>query len=303
MLTKPDIKVHPSADAFPMWTDEITAQVVADMKATGFDPDYPIDRLEDGTLIDGRNRFRAAEQAEVQPVFRTFVGDDDAINAKIVRANIGRRDLSAGQKALAVALIYPEGEHGGKRVKDVKASSTLNLLRMGVSKAYLSYARFVIANAPEYVEAVKQGSMSLAGSDEAAYEMTRAAKQAREEKASDADKRVTALRKRYPDLAAKVTSGEMRIALAEKKANDLDTETAETRRNVIMRIEQWINITTSFGADADALDDEEIGKAILTRVKAVEIRDRLNKIATGHKRLRAWLAALIKESTNEKDGG
>ena len=70
-------------------------------------------------VIDGRNRLRACEIAEVAPKFAKLNGADPL--AYIVSSNVERRSLTVGQKAIATALIYPKGGKGG-RGNSLKAS-------------------------------------------------------------------------------------------------------------------------------------------------------------------------------------
>ena len=70
---------------------------------------------EGSTLIDGRNRLKACEMAGVKPVFRRMNGEDPV--AFIISANIARRNLSKGQRAMLLVMIYPEPGQGGRGKK------------------------------------------------------------------------------------------------------------------------------------------------------------------------------------------
>src|SRR4051812_46720886 len=106
------ITVHPLAAQFPMLAEDDLAALAEDIRENGLL--HPIIVDDDGTLIDGRNRKRACEMAEVEPQFARLNGHDAL--AVIVSANINRRNLTRGQKAMALALIYPEPERGrGKK--------------------------------------------------------------------------------------------------------------------------------------------------------------------------------------------
>src|SRR4051794_8695766 len=104
--------VHPVADIFPMMTDDELASMAEDILANGLI--HPIVLDAEGVLVDGRNRLRACAIAGVEPTFRQLDGEDT--EAFIVSANLARRDLTKGQKAMALAMIYPEPERGrGKK--------------------------------------------------------------------------------------------------------------------------------------------------------------------------------------------
>jgi hypothetical protein len=102
--------VHPIAELFPMMTQEELSDPATDIKANGLI--HPIVVDKDGVLIDGRNRAMACEIAGVEPTTALFDGDDP--RAYIISNNISRRHLTKSQQAMAVAMVYPVPEKGGK---------------------------------------------------------------------------------------------------------------------------------------------------------------------------------------------
>jgi hypothetical protein len=98
------------AELFPMMTDDELTNLAEDIKENGLL--HPIVLDGDGVLIDGRNRLRACEIAGVEPTYQSLNGHDAA--AFIVSANLARRNLSKGQQAMALAMIYPEPGRGGR---------------------------------------------------------------------------------------------------------------------------------------------------------------------------------------------
>jgi ParB-like chromosome segregation protein Spo0J len=165
-VTKPQTTkrpVHPIADLFPMMTDEELANLAADIKTNGLI--HPIVVDKDGVIIDGRNRDRACEIAGIEPKIVVFEGD--APRAYIIAANISRRHLTKGQQAMAVAMIYPVPEKGGRgKKKTMDETSTL------FSPKRLQLARTVLAHSPDLAQAVLAGSKLL----DAAYDEARKAK-------------------------------------------------------------------------------------------------------------------------------
>jgi hypothetical protein len=156
--------VHQSANLFPMMTDEELADLAADIQANGLI--HPIVVDKDGFLIDGRNRARACEIAGIEPATVLFEGDDP--RAYVIAANIARRHMSKGQQAMAVAMVYPVPEKGGRgKKKTVDESSTL------FGSKRLQLARTVLAHSPDLAQAVLAGFKSLDG----AYTEARKAKQ------------------------------------------------------------------------------------------------------------------------------
>jgi hypothetical protein len=88
----------------PGTASDALAELADDILSNGLI--HPIVIDADGVLIDGRNRLRACEIAGVVPTYQQLNGHDAA--AFIVSANLARRNLSKGQQAVALALIYPD---------------------------------------------------------------------------------------------------------------------------------------------------------------------------------------------------
>jgi hypothetical protein len=68
-------------------------------------------------LVDGRNRLKACEIEGVEPVFDTREFQDEEQIKAFVRSKNERRDSTKGQKAMQIALLYPEPEKGGRGKK------------------------------------------------------------------------------------------------------------------------------------------------------------------------------------------
>jgi ParB-like nuclease domain len=188
------LKVHPAADIFPMLTEDELEELAADIKAHGLL--HPI-ILKDGQLIDGRNRLEACRRAGVEPQVEDLNGLDPV--AYIMSANINRRNLTKGQRAMAVAKLYPDPATL-KRKGSVKNTEL-------VSTEYVSHARTVLRWVPELADLVMAGTKPL---NEAYAEAQRLKEQA------DAEpQRLARLRGRASDLADLVDEGRMTLIEAE----------------------------------------------------------------------------------------
>ncbi len=99
-------EVHPMAAMFPAPSEREHRAMVEDMKSSGFDPNHPIIR-QDGVVIDGVTRLRAAIEAGVEPVFTTLGSGEDALLA-VYRGNCARRVGGGGPRAAAAVLIAEE---------------------------------------------------------------------------------------------------------------------------------------------------------------------------------------------------
>jgi N6-adenosine-specific RNA methylase IME4 len=151
-------KFHPLAEVFPLIEGAEFDALVADIKANGLHD--PITLL-DGTILDGRNRYRACLNAEVAPRFEEFEGPDPV--AFVVSKNVARRHLDESQRAMAGAKIA-NIQRGGDRSKlpigsmtRYEASEMLNVGERSVNRA-----REVLDNgSPELIRAVERGQIAV----------------------------------------------------------------------------------------------------------------------------------------------
>ena len=195
-----ELSVHPLADIFPMLGDDELDELAEDIKTNGLL--HPIVRTIDGkTIVDGRNRYEACRRAEVAPRFDDRIRSDDEARALIVSANLKRRNLSKGQEAMLMAMMFPEPQPG-------KRTDLLGDLTGGFSKERLSLARTVLRVAPEDLALeVLDGTKSL--------DLAHAEAQARKATKATADEKMAKLRADgAPDLADAVTENRMELAAA-----------------------------------------------------------------------------------------
>ena len=204
-----DIKklpVFPAADIFPMMAKDDLAELAEDIKVNGLrEPVVVADVDGKPMLVDGRNRRAACDIAKIKPEYRTLNGED--LNAFVISMNIRRRHMTKGQQAMAVAMVYPEPEKGGRGKKSSKIEE------FKIASGYLSEARTVLSKSREMAQAVIAGSMSL----KAAYDETVAV----EGKIKNSDIRMRKLNEDRPDLAEHVLNEAMTLddAIAKAKAD------------------------------------------------------------------------------------
>jgi len=180
------MKHHPVADLFPMLTDDELAEMAADIRERG--QLQPIMLDKDGRILDGRNRYAACGLAGVDPVFETYDGDDP--DGYALAVNINRRHLTKGQQAMIVAK-------SGVKYKNYTE---------GPSKQYIAHANVVHAYANELEDSVIAGAKPLSE----IYDIARRRKQ---DGSSDTAK-LAQVRDAYPELADKVTDGELSLQAA-----------------------------------------------------------------------------------------
>jgi ParB-like chromosome segregation protein Spo0J len=74
-------------------------------------------------IVAGRNRLADCKLAGIEPQFTKLNGQD--IKAFVVAENLERRDMTASQKAMALAMMYkePEATAPGKKSKAATLSA------------------------------------------------------------------------------------------------------------------------------------------------------------------------------------
>jgi len=247
------MNIHPHADIFPMMTPEELQELADDIAANGLL--HPIVIDGNGTLIDGRNRLRACEIAGVEPTFEPLNGQDPA--AFIVSANLARRNLSKGQQAIALAMIYPEPEKGG-RGKNRKET-------LQFSKMRLSQARAVLAHSRALAEAVLAKHTSL--------DQALATVEDEERAGQSIDQHMNELRTKAPDIADMVDEERLSLeaGITELRTRERRTEEAiDAANKAITRIAdlpvQWAMVEKGIAlAGTDLLRDLDI-KAITAAI-------------------------------------
>ena len=168
-------QAHEYADAFPTATDGEIQQMAADIKERGLL--NPIITL-DGKILDGRNRAKACEIADVTPDYTEYTGTDPL--GDVVARNLHRRQLSTSQRAEVARTLksmYEEQAQarqaaaGGDR-KSVMANLPQAIdgkgaardqaaAAVGVSGRTVQDAEFVHTCAPELSEKIKSGEITV----------------------------------------------------------------------------------------------------------------------------------------------
>jgi hypothetical protein len=91
-----DYEAHPIAELFPLLEGDELLEMVDSVRRNGLL--HPIVTHE-GKILDGRNRLRACELAEVEPTFIEWHGEGDLVDW-VVATNLQRRHLTTSQRAL-----------------------------------------------------------------------------------------------------------------------------------------------------------------------------------------------------------
>jgi ParB-like chromosome segregation protein Spo0J len=153
---------HPVADLFPLMGDEELLALADDIKANGLLE--PIWLGPDGRIIDGRNRYRACELAEVEPAYRNWDGQGSLVRFA-VSLNLHRRHLNEAARAAIAAQIANMEEGRPKETVEIstvsisqtEAGEMLNVGRDSVIAA----KRILNEGTPEEVAALKAGEVAV----------------------------------------------------------------------------------------------------------------------------------------------
>jgi len=181
-MTKPNGRVHPAAEVFPLIEGPAFDELVADVQANGLREPCWLD--SDGTLIDGRNRLRACEAAGIEPRYQVYRGDD--VVGLIVSLNLKRRHLSEDERAFLATRLIPHYEQQGREAKakagasaapgsPKKDSAGLHYLSqdnakrathkaaadVNVAPRKVAQAKRIAEQAPDLIEPVVKGQMSM----------------------------------------------------------------------------------------------------------------------------------------------
>jgi ParB-like chromosome segregation protein Spo0J len=154
-----DLKFHPLADIFPLLEGDDFADLVADIKEHG--QREPITTYK-GTILDGRNRYRACIEAGVKPFMGEFDGEEKDLVGFVVSANLRRRHLTDDQRAMVAAKLVTskrgDNQHrAGERTSQAKAAKLLNVSADKVKRV----AKVRKDGTPELIASVEKGEVTI----------------------------------------------------------------------------------------------------------------------------------------------
>lgn len=165
-----EIPIHPVANIFPMMNDEEYNALLEDIEQNGqHEPIW----VYEGKIIDGRNRYKACRELGITPEMREWDGHGSLV-AFVVSLNLKRRHLSSGQKAviaievekqLAVEAKQRQGARNDIVQKFDQSSAGRAAVQAatitGTNRQYVSDAKKIAEQAPELLDDILDGSLSL----------------------------------------------------------------------------------------------------------------------------------------------
>ena len=149
------LEIHPLAEQFPPMSDLEYAALKADIAENGLAE--PITLFE-GRILDGRNRYRACRELDIDWKTTEFEGTHEQAAKLSASANLTRRHLSKSQKAMIIAknglAKAPSTDEAGVTIRD--AASRYGVNHMTIYKAFYVFARDL-----ELAEKVLEGKISV----------------------------------------------------------------------------------------------------------------------------------------------
>ena len=177
---------HEVANIFPMMSADEFSALVKDIRANGQrQPIY----IHDGKIVDGRNRYRACQQLGIDPDTRVWDGVGSLVSF-VVSLNLQRRHLTSSQKAVVAMDVLPmleaeakerqrnsikERDESGRSmpvhqlIDELDNESRKPVLQaleqaaqmVGTNRQYVSDAKRLRDEAPELLERVRSGELTI----------------------------------------------------------------------------------------------------------------------------------------------
>lgn len=99
-----NMKFHPVSEIFPLIEGEEFDRLVEDIRTNGLRESIWLH--PDGSIIDGRNRYRACIKAKIEPKTRTWNGKGSLVEF-VISMNLHRRHLTSSQRACVATDVLP----------------------------------------------------------------------------------------------------------------------------------------------------------------------------------------------------
>lgn len=256
--------VHPYADKFPMLPPAEHEELRESIRANGLRNPVVTDR--EGQLIDGRNRNKACEEIGIEPDVIIYDGDD--IAEYVLDCNVTRRNMTAGARAMATAMVLAEdGQRDNGRWRYGSASE-----KFQIGKSRLAEAGLILDFKPDLAERVAFGD--LAFSD--AFEQAKAIKDSAErdkimerERKKREKQEAEEAAERHAKIVADLTQAESKyLPMIEDGSMSPDAAWAAHRADNKKRLDQEA---------ADRRNNEEYARMICRKLAELEFLDYPNQ--------------------------
>lgn len=164
------LQYHELSTIFPLINGDDFSLMAKDIEANG--QREPIVLFE-GKILDGRNRYRACRELEIEPQTVTYEGTDPL--GLVLSLNMHRRQLTVAQRAIVAAeLVRRKRELDSARDSDAESESGTALpgvdetaKALGISPRSVSAALRVFKDgAQELCDAVKRGEIRVSAAEQ-----------------------------------------------------------------------------------------------------------------------------------------
>lgn len=167
MVAKKQRSLHPYAELFPEMTEVEFTELNNDIKARGLL--VPILLAPDGSIADGKHRYRACLATGVTPTFEKWAKTDEELLDHVIALNSKRRHMNESQRAMVAAKLATMKQ--GRPPKDGKETGKFAGLsqdqaatQMGVGERSVRDARKVLEKGHEELKkAVERGQIPVSG--------------------------------------------------------------------------------------------------------------------------------------------
>lgn len=171
------LSIHPLANLIPPMTEQEYLGLREDIRQHG---QIEAIWVVDDRIIDGRHRYKACQELGVEPIVCEYTGDtsEASLVAFVISTNQHRRHLSSSQLAvlaLEVAkILNPAGEK--RKMANLKGSTESVNLRfreqkgksseqaaklVGTSPSMVEKAKHIEKTAPDLIEPIKKGEITV----------------------------------------------------------------------------------------------------------------------------------------------
>lgn len=282
---KKNIKTHPVADLYPLNQENVDA-IAADIKANG--QKLPILTLQDGRIVDGRNRYMACQKLGITPKTECIENgkplSDGELYVVAMTYNEKRRQLSKMQAACVAALawkmLHPEESRGRPKLGENKTPKSgfyqFAKDNHGVGKDYATQALAVANWNTERLGQAKDDPRGLADAYEEYQEAGKAEKlKVRREK----------ILGEHEDLLDRYQSGQLTVDEALTLAAERNAEREEDERTERSQAERAARAVTDFITlenTPDALD-AAIRLEIIAKSQLIKCKKTASLISGGRK--------------------
>jgi 16S rRNA G966 N2-methylase RsmD len=165
------MEYHEIANIFPMMNKQEFDDLCKSL-STGYLEQYPIIMYE-GKILDGRNRYLACQKEGINPVYEKYIGNSPI--EFVIKSNKDRRHLTSSQLAACALTALPilEAEAKKRQVRkpidsvpeifqEQKGEATEQAADLfSTNMHYVSDAKKLAEKAPELLEEVKKGELTI----------------------------------------------------------------------------------------------------------------------------------------------